>query len=360
MTSSTAKATDHEDPMIDDSSRRPIPRYGIDLTTRDDGLMTLLPRLDDESIAGHVGRWQFAGHGQRPIDHVGRDLLFGSLARDYRAWPYHHLRDDFPGWARPVLEQSRPVRPFSDRKALIYHLVLRLVHDFSLARLVNEGEGRMTQAHHDTINALYACRPVGLAVAWHERDGLDHDYKCWMNRLCPWCHCRKVIRLYKRLMAGPCDPARAGSKVLVMAKIRVEDNRDAGEILTPDRVAQVLGRWKPELLRYGRRLGMVGGLVGHQVGPLLFDGPGGRRAFRHDISLLAEVPSEVDGRWSQAGFDRLGVVAGFGERPERTPCLASGSADELVAVEVTAMPMGSPLARADSRKVSRRDRLILP
>jgi hypothetical protein len=73
--------------MIKDPSRRPIRGYGLGLTKRDDGLLTLLPSLDAECITGHVGRWRFAGHGERPIDHVGRDLLLGSMARDYRAWP---------------------------------------------------------------------------------------------------------------------------------------------------------------------------------------------------------------------------------------------------------------------------------
>jgi len=342
MTSLTVKATDPEDPMIDEPSKRAFSRSGLELTTRDDGMTTLLPRLDPESIAAHLDRWRYAGCGRRPVDHVGRDLLFGSLARDYRAWPYHIYREDFPEWAQPALEQSRTVAEFKHRKTLIKHLVLRLVHELWLARLVEDRDGRMTQTQHDAINALYACRPVGLALAWHAHDGRPHDFKCWMNRLCPWCHCRKVVRLYKRLIAGPCEPTRAVNKVLVMAKIRVEDDDD--EILTADRVGQVLGRWKPQLLHYGRRLGMVGGLVGHQVGPWLANGMNSRRGFRHDISLLAEVPCEVGGGWSQAGFEQLKRLAGFGERPEQSPVLTTGSADDGVAVEVTAMPMKSAMA----------------
>ena len=33
-----------------------------------------------------------------------------------------------------------------------------------------------------------------------------------------------MIRLYKRLLAGPCDPGRAGNQVLVMAKVCVTDH----------------------------------------------------------------------------------------------------------------------------------------
>jgi hypothetical protein len=330
--------------MIRHGLRRPRPGYGIQLMPRGGGMMTLLPRLDDESIAGGIARWEYAGFGRRPVDHVGRDLLFGSLARDYRAWPYHNFREGLPDWAAPVLEPARAAAWGPPRKALTNHLVLRLVHDLSLARLAGDDRGGMTQARHDTINALYACRPVGLAMEWHERDGRPHDYKCWRSRQCPWCHGRKVVRLYKRLMAGPCDPLQAGNKVLVMAKIRVEDDHESPEFLTAAGVDGVLGRWRPELLRYGRRLGMVGGLVGHQVGPLRVGGPGGHRAFRHDISVLGEVPCEVGGRWSWEEFRRLEVVAGFGERPDCPPCLWVEESEGAVPVEVTAMLMSSPMA----------------
>lgn len=126
-----------------------------------------------------------------------------------------------------------------------------------------------------------------------------------------------------------------------MAKIRVEDGPG---MLTPERVEQILGRWKPELLRFGYRLGMIGGLVGHQVGPFLAGGSGGVHAFRHDISLLGEVPCLAGGRWSQAAFDRLANLAGFGERARARPLLHGDRAGESLPVEVTAMQMDTRLA----------------
>jgi hypothetical protein len=68
-------------PAVDLASGR-RPGLGMELATRDDGTLTLLPSTDRERIAYRVARWEFAGCGNRPIDHIGRDLLFGSLARD--------------------------------------------------------------------------------------------------------------------------------------------------------------------------------------------------------------------------------------------------------------------------------------
>ncbi len=318
-------------------------RY-IASTMREDGLATLLPGLGNEAIALGVARWKFAGYGKRPVNHVGRDLLFGSLAREYRAWPYRELRRQPPDWAAPAFEPAWSDTSDTPRRVLNDHVALRLVHELSLARLVDEGGSRMTQEHHDVINDLYACRPVGLAMAWHEHDGRRHDYLCWRNRQCPWCHCRKVVRLYLKLVAGACDPREGRNKLLVMAKIRVEEDQVESDTLTPALVARASDRWKPELLQFGRRLGMVGGMLSHQVGPFVAAGSGAIASFRHEISLLAEGRCEVGGKWSQAGFDRVGELAGFGGTASPQPFLSVEAGNRAIPVEVTAMPMASRMA----------------
>ena len=320
------------------------PDYGLEARPGPDGHPTLLPGPDEAAIAAGVRRWRFAAYGKRPDDHMGRDLLFGSLGRDHRAWPFRSLRSEPPDWI-PALAAAA-LGPEDDpreapRGPLTDHLILRLIHERHLASLV--GDEAANRARHDRVNALYACRPMGLLLRWHEEDGHPHDFRCWNNRACPWCHVRKALRLHADLRAGPCDPARACDRVLVLAKVRVDDPVDAG-ILEGGRVAQVLGPWKEELARFGRRLGVLGGLVTYQVGPLLGPRSSGARGptFRHELALLGEVDCTVGGHFSQEKFDRMGRVAGFGAPAARQPLLVADGAVPPVPVEVTAMRLGAP------------------
>src|SRR5262249_1884472 len=137
-------------------------------------------------------------------------------------------------------------------------------------------------------------------------------------RVCPWCHARKVVRLYRRLVAGPCDPAAAGNKILLMAKARFDEParpEDDPDYLTRDRVARVLGAWRPGLRALARAFGLTGGLVGYQVGPFrAFEGDDLRppvHSFRHEFGLLGEVCCEVDGRFDRGRLNRLWRRAGI-------------------------------------------------
>jgi hypothetical protein len=47
-----------------------------------------LPLIMSDEFASLTSSWRVARCGRRGVDHVGRDLLFGSLGRDYRARLY--------------------------------------------------------------------------------------------------------------------------------------------------------------------------------------------------------------------------------------------------------------------------------
>jgi hypothetical protein len=332
--------------------RRGAPPLGDDPDVGPHGFEALVPDADPEAVDRLVLRWRFAAAGRRPQDYIARDLLFGSLGRDYRATLFHRMRKSPPDWITAAAREAagRDGR-WEVTQPLVDHLVLRRLHGRHLAQLLTVGRGSLEQAGHDTVNALYACRPTGFLMAWHEADGRPHRFVCWRNRACPWCHARKVVDLYGRLAAGPCDPARAGDSLLVMAKVRVDDppaKGDDPEVLTRDRVDAVHETWRRRLVEFARRrLGVHSGLVGHQVGPVLLAGGDETeavRSFRHELSVLGAVDCAADGAWSNARHERFQRAAGLGPFLRDWPRLAGAGAGPPLPVEVTAMRMDDPTA----------------
>jgi hypothetical protein len=328
--------------------------YGVEPVRGADGLWTLLPDTSDDAVDRGVLRWRAVAAGRRPHDHLARDLLFGSLGRDYRARLFHKLRKHPPEWIADAVERAARDGVAVPRQTLVNHLLLRQFHERHLAQLIRRSEESWHPPDHAVINELYACRPVGLLLEWAGDRPREHDYHCGWSRVCPWCHARKVVRLYRRLVAGPCDPANAGNKILLMAKARFDEParpEDDPDYLTGDRVARVLGAWRPCLLALARKFGLTGGLVGYQVGPLrAFEGDELRPplySFRHELALLGEVTCEVDGPFDWGQFNRLWWRAGITAPRDRQPMLVDrrgvfGGVE--LPVEVTAVRMATPIA----------------
>jgi RNA polymerase sigma factor (sigma-70 family) len=326
--------------------RRPLPparaTCGVRPRRLEHRCWSLLPSPDDPDAIGRaVPRWRAAAYGRRPVDHVGRDLLFGSLGRDHRARSFRRLCRDPPDWVREAVDLARGAGGLvAPAGTLVRHLVLRSLRERHLAQLLLANRGYLRQRHHDLLNALYACRPVGLLLEWAGPADRAHDFRCGRARACPWCLARKVVALYRRLRAGPCDPARAGEATLVLVKARVDDDvvvdGDGPEILTPGRVERVLDAWRPWLLDYARRLGMVGGLTYHQVGPGLARAGGNLlRGFRHEVGVLGEVACRLDDERLRrlAGFDAMTYEQALGTELDEH--------GQILQLEVTAMPMAT-------------------
>jgi hypothetical protein len=182
-----------------------------------------LPRLEDDEFRYLMAPWRIAAYGRRPIDYMARDLLFGSLGRDYRARVFNRLRSDLPEWIKVVSRRSDAESESGQSPKMMYsHFLLRAIHTRHLAELALRSKGETRPEELKQIRMLDSCRPVGLL---YERDGAEAQIPhrpCWHARACPWCHCRKVVRLYRELLAGPCDPAKAGNKILVMVKVRID------------------------------------------------------------------------------------------------------------------------------------------
>lgn len=331
--------------MNDVPLHRAKSRLGVCTTTGSDGCETLLPERATDDLTRYVLRWTVKASGRRPRDYIGRDLLFGSLGRDYRPRLYHQLCRTPPDWviapSGNACNRVEGLKPGVIRR----HLVLRFLHETHLAGLADHARGRLGQSQHDLLNALYACPPAGLELSWDEDDfGERDDYlPCDNARVCPWCHVRRVLALYDRLFAGPCDPGPAGNKLLVMVKVRVDDPADHhGETgLTRKHVTGVQRAWKPRLMEYGRRLGVTGGLTGYQVGPFRSGGKGGQRSFRHELSLLGEVDVETGGKFDRARLETIRSSAGFSAGPDEQPFLRGRehTSTQGVPAEVTMMRM---------------------
>jgi hypothetical protein len=311
----------------------------LEVDDRDD-----LPLIMSDEFASLSLPWRVSGYGPRPVDHIVRDLLFGSLGRDYRAKLYNRLRREPPAWIAAAARPAAEVEIDAPPSHLINHLILRLIHARHLAQLIlgdGDGDDEIEGERLGLIRALDSCPPVGFLFAGVDGGQAPWRATCWRSRACPWCHCRRVVRLYRRLIAGLCDPDRAGRKLLVMAKVRVVDDAPDGvesECLTRERVEWVLSAWRPGLRWYGEYLGMAGGLVGYQVGPVRLED--GRRSFCHELSLLGEVDCDAAGTWSGEKHKRFRGRAGFrtpsGWQPALTDRRGGGG---RVPIEVTAMRM---------------------
>src|SRR4051794_37649769 len=95
-----------------------------------------VPFIDEEEFASLMEGWRVVARGNRPHDHVGRDLLFGSPRRDHRVGWYHRLRRKPPAWVNAAFTETFEVRDVDVPQSLfVNHLLLRSLHVRHLAIL---------------------------------------------------------------------------------------------------------------------------------------------------------------------------------------------------------------------------------
>src|SRR4051812_23331403 len=83
------------------------------------------------AVAGWLDAWRVEAVGRRPADHLGRDLMHGSLLRDPRCRSLRRAAKDPSGW----LLESVAHLPGPDRAQAAQHLALRAMHLRHLFRL---------------------------------------------------------------------------------------------------------------------------------------------------------------------------------------------------------------------------------
>lgn len=301
-----------------------------------------------EAIEQAVLDWRIEALGDRPRDHMARDLLHAGLLADPRTTKYHGLTTNPPDWVERRVAHLEP----RFRRPAIQHTVLDAMHRHHLGRLWADLEGRdgrvdpewfVNGEDRGLLLSLAACRPVGALLTWQGTAGRTHDFTCGYARACPWCHARKVVDLYDRLVAGPCRPGRLKGKFLVRVGLKIQGDdlrsnegfaefaRARGHVVTRhgnrwqfggllrrrDHLYAADVRTVRDFLtvmlgRITARLGIAGGIVTYKVGPQLsrdeinwdpFD-------YRHELDIVGEL----DGPGRVEPFQRI-MRIGTGECP---------------------------------------------
>ena len=226
--------------------------------------------------------------GNRPQDHMDRDLLLASLLRDRRLPMFRKQCLKLPEWA-PAVPENIPATFRGRAQQLIMlgstqqHLIEKMRGSIDLAADRSTGQ--------EMLDAMEACPPRG---ALFSRGTLDKARPCGHARLCPWCHARSVERLYRQLLAGPCTAERLAGKHLILLRIRVE----AGQELQASEVREAAKVYRYQLRRLANRIGIEGGAIIHQVTPWMphYDRPSEKRKiFAHVFAMVGVVGrSDID------------------------------------------------------------------
>jgi len=270
----------------------------------------------ETSVADWLGWFPVVAVGDRPRDHMTRDLMHGSLLRDHRVPAFARMaKDPPPDWLREAVAHL----PVPQQPQARQHLTLRWMVGRGLFHLSESlPEYQQNEGVRRLIRDVMQCRPLGAHVGRPDRDDWSwrsKDGTCKRRQLCPSCLTRWAMKYYRRLRLGPCNPGRGAGKHLLLARIEVP-----GEALPPlsEAVCMDLYRWNPpwicegstfnprRLLRLGdilfartvwggrlrdwaRSCGATGGVLVHQVGPGRTER--GLAGFVHELSILAEVPT---------------------------------------------------------------------
>src|SRR3954470_21349756 len=91
----------------------------------------MIPTGDPDARIAYVGNWEFVAVGNRPVDHLGRDVLLGSLMRDRRSKAFRSISRQPFGWAEARVAHL----PAERRAAAVQLTVLDLLHRGLLGRL---------------------------------------------------------------------------------------------------------------------------------------------------------------------------------------------------------------------------------
>ena len=224
--------------------------------------------------------------GNRPQDHMDRDLLLASLLRDRRLRMFRRQCLKLPAWA-PVVPAS-VAKAFQLRAQQLImlgshqqYLIEKMRDTLDLAADPRQGK--------QMLAAMEACLPRGALFA---RSMPDPGYACGYARLCPWCHARSVQRLYRRLLAGACTPERSAGRHLIAFRMRVDD----GEELEPQEVRSVRDDYRYKFRQLASRIGIEGGVMIHQATPWIawYDrAKDKRKIFAHIFSMIGIAASSA-------------------------------------------------------------------
>ncbi|MHB1035006.1 MAG: hypothetical protein ACYC35_15270 [Pirellulales bacterium] len=259
-----------------------------------------MPNLDPMDAAMS---WTITAIGKRPVDHMVRDLLFGSLIRDPRGFMFRQRSLKPDSWITTALEES------------LGHLDPAGIQLISLASLHYEHLANARTSDEpfspkliEVLRRARRCWPMGAQVEPPPNSEHTPRDVCQNAHVCPWCHARTLVAIHKALTNGPLRTLD-DRKLLVGARYTVPGSRldelklsawlgyapvakkmnCGSEPAIPLTLAVRYANLeiKAQLRRQAEHAGIHNGLVTHQLGPHLDadKSPG----FRHQIGFLGEV-----------------------------------------------------------------------
>src|SRR4051812_19942657 len=84
----------------------------------------MTPTGDPDARVAQVCNWKFVAVGNRPVDHLGRDVLLGSLMRDGRSKAFRSISRKTFDWAEARVAHL----PAERRAAAVQLTTLDLLH----------------------------------------------------------------------------------------------------------------------------------------------------------------------------------------------------------------------------------------
>lgn len=231
--------------------------------------------------------WHITAVGNRPIDHMARDLLAASHYRDPNQWAFRRLAASTPTWIlhRIPDEVIRPLSSVATKATVVEFLHYR--HLYQLAACVDP-------KYQSIVEQLLRCWPYGLQVEWHGPGKRTYRDVCGLSRLCPFCFCRTVMSLYDRL--EPSFSLR-GQRcfLLASAKLSVDLEEDLD---LPAFFRRVRKRISRALISDAKAAGATGGLITFAVSPITEQKWTGAN-LEHDplnglevcVGVLAQIPN---------------------------------------------------------------------
>jgi hypothetical protein len=205
-----------------------------------------------------VLNWTITAVGNRPSDHMQRDLWVSSQLRDPRMWLIKKLiKGPLPWIGRRTLGMKK-----LETKLMTQLTACHYAHSLHLHQLAECVPARFEKV----IEQLRRCFPIGCEVVWDGPGRRGGNDICRRARQCPFCFVRAVSKLYDRLAA-----ARQGqtADAYLLARITIPDHLIVcrGNLSLREQCELVERHIHKALVKQFRTLGVDGGLLTFQVGP---------------------------------------------------------------------------------------------
>jgi len=277
------------------ASARPVGSLLIAPLTLPDGHRDPLEALDvveTNDAQEAAAFWRVEAVGRRPLDHLARDLMYGSLLRDHRPTWFHKYAREQPDWMQDLIAHL----PANVQATAAQHVALDYLHRRRLLFQIEQQVGYGVAADARVcrlLGDLWSCCPHGVLVEPRTADRRGVRYYCGHAWHCPWCLARSVTKVYQRLQRGPMQ-STAG-KHLVLGRVRIASNLggQSDDDLNPLEAKLIRKRLGAAARQQLTALGVRGGMVSYQLSPgnvpVRANSSATIPGYQHDFAVLGEV-----------------------------------------------------------------------